>query len=482
MRQEAINFVQNQLVRADARLDAYLQNPKGTKNPTRNIIVKVRQYYKDFLDQKGSQRWIIMPGLRGVGKTTIMAQTYFEVSLELQKRGLPKNRLLFVSLDDAVENLDIRLNEILEAYELILGVPFEKQTSPLFIFIDEAQYEPKWGTVLKALFDRCKNVFIFCTGSSALELRSNPDVARRSLLERLYPMNFLEYEKIRNDVTPIKGLKDEIKQALYGQESYEQGYQRLKAAEKSVAQYWSKVDTLDIDHYLEIGTFPFALKYSDKYQVYEALNQLIDKIINTDVPKLGGMRVETIAMMRRLLYLLADATDVLAASKLAGLMGTNGITLTAILDVLKDAECLIKIPPYGSATSSVRKASKYCFMSPAIRAALLSIAGSDGALATRKGKYWEDTVALHLYREFSSKRVGNVVYDPSAASADFVLQMTTGQEIAIEVGAGQKGISQVLNTMKQRRIEKGLVISTSDLAISEDKRVLMIPFRYFLLM
>lgn len=142
----------------------------------------------------------------------------------------------------------------------------------------------------------------------------------------------------------------------------------------------------------------------------------------------------------------------------------------------------IKIPPYGSATSSVRKASKYCFISPAIRAALLSIAGPDGILATRKGKYWEDTVALHLYREFSSKRVGNVVYDPSAASADFVLQMTTGQEIAIEVGAGQKGISQVLNTMKQRKIEKGLVISASDLALSEDKRVLMIPFRYFLLM
>lgn len=482
MRQEALNFVQNQLVRADARLGAYLQNPKGTKNPTRNIIVKVRQYYTNFLERQGSQRWIIMPGLRGVGKTTIMAQTYFEVASELQKRGLQKNRLLFVSLDDATENLGINLSEILEAYEFILGTAFEKQKEPLFIFIDEAQYEPKWGTVLKALYDRCSNVFIFCTGSSALELRSNPDVARRSTLERLYPMNFIEYEKIRNDVTPIKGLKDEIKQALYGPQSFEYGYQRLRIAEKSVAQYWSKVDTLDIDHYLEIGTFPFALKYPDKYQVYEALNQLIDKIINTDVPKLDGMRIETLAMMRRLLYLLADATDVLAASKLAGLIGTNGITLTSVLEVLKDAECLIKIPPYGSATSSVRKPTKYCFMSPAIRAALLSIAGSDGVLATRRGKYWEDAVALHLYREFASKRIGNIVYDPSAASADFVLQMTTGQEIAIEVGAGQKGIAQVLTTMKQRNIEKGLVISASDLALSENKKVLMIPFRYFLLM
>src|SRR3990167_9661045 len=143
MRQEALNYVQNQLVRAEARLEGYLKNPKGTRNNTRNIIVKIRQYYKGFLGGKSDQRWVIMPGLRGVGKTTIMAQTYFEVLAEFKKMGLPKSHALFVSVDDAIENLDIKLKEIIEAYEFVLGVSFEKQQKPIFIFIDEAQYDSK---------------------------------------------------------------------------------------------------------------------------------------------------------------------------------------------------------------------------------------------------------------------------------------------------------------------------------------------------
>jgi predicted AAA+ superfamily ATPase len=423
-----------------------------------------------------------MPGLRGVGKTTIMAQTYFEVLAQLKRLNVPKEQTLFVSLDDAVENLDVSLKEIIEAYEVILGVSFEKQKWPTFLFIDEAQYDPKWGVVLKTLFDKSKRVFIFCTGSSALELRSNPDVARRSALERLYPMNFTEYEKIHHDITPVKGLKEEIKNAVYHSPSAPEAFNILNSLGSKVAHYWSHVEKLDVNYYLEVGTFPFALNYPDKNQVYEALNNLIDKIINTDVPRIGNLKIETVAMMRRLLYLLADANDTLAVSKLANLVGTNGTTLAGALDVLKDAECLIKIPPYGSATSSVKKPTKYCFMSPALRASLLSIAGSDGTMATRSGKYWEDIVALHLYREFASKRVGTLLSDPSQGAADFIFQMLSGQEMAIEVGSGQKGTAQVMQSMKERGIERGLVISSRELSLSQDERILLIPFSYFLLM
>lgn len=482
MKKDALKFVQNQLVRAEDRLSGYLQSPAGSKYPTRTIIVKVRQYYKDFFQKKGGHRWILMPGLRGVGKTTIMAQTYFEVLDEMRKYSLEKNRLLFIPLDDAAENLGIKLQDILDAYEGILGTPFEKQTKPIFLFIDETQYDPKWGTVLKALYDRCSQVFIFCTGSSALALRSHPDVIRRAALERLYPMNFIEYETIKNGITPITGLKKSLAESLYGLKTAKESFEALKSLQSSVDQYWTKVDSLDVKNYIEIGTFPFALKYTDQFQVYETLNDLIGKIIQTDVPRIGRLRIQTIGMMRRLLYLLADATDVLATSKLANLLGTNGITLTGVLDVLTSAECLIKIQPYGSATSSIRKPTKYCFMSPALRASLLTVAGSDATLATREGKYWEDLVALSLYREFAAKRKGNLVYDPSQNSADFILQLPTGVEIAIEVGAGQKGISQVVNTMQQRKMSKGIVISSHELALSKDERVVMIPFEIFLLM
>lgn len=482
MKQEALTYVQHQLAQAESRLQGYLRGPSGAKNNTRNIIVKIREYYRDFLNRKSELRWVIMPGLRGVGKTTIMAQTYAEVVAEYAKNGLPKNHVLFISLEDAVDNLGITLRDILEAYESILGTTFERQTQPIFLFIDEAQYDPKWGVVLKVLYDKTKKVFIFCTGSSALELRSNPDVARRSLLERLYPMNFTEYEKIHHDVTPIKGLKDAIKTAVYMTPDAAQAFEVLKNLRVDVNRYWSTVDPLDINHYLETGTFPFALNYTNKNQVYEALDQLIDKIIKTDIPRLGGLRIETIAMMRRLLYLLADANDVIAVSKLAGLLGTNAVTLAGALDILKDAECLIKIRPYGSATTAVKKPTKYCFMSPALRAALLSIAGSDGTMATRQGKYWEDIVAMQLYREFASRGAGTLLYDQTKGGADFILQLINGQQIAIEVGSGEKGTAQVAQTMKERKIDRGLVISSRELSLSPDGKILLIPFEYFLLM
>ena len=482
MKQAALTYVQHQLTQAESRLQGYLRGPSGAKNNTRNIIVKIREYYRDFLNRKSELRWVIMPGLRGVGKTTIMAQTYAEVVAEYAKNGLPKNHVLFISLEDAVDNLGITLRDILEAYESILGTAFEAQTQPIFLFIDEAQYDPKWGVILKVLYDKTKNVFIFCTGSSALELRSNPDVARRSLLERLYPMNFTEYEKIHHDVTPIKGLKDTIKTAVYLTPNATQAFEALKSVRTEVNRYWATVNALDVNHYLETGTFPFALNYKNKSQVYEALDQLIDKIIKTDIPRLGGLRIETIAMMRRLLYLLADASDVIAVSKLAGLLGTNAVTLGGALDILKDAECLIKIRPYGSAMTAVKKPTKYCFMSPALRAALLSIAGSDGTMATRQGKYWEDIVAMHLYREFASRGAGTLLYDQTKGGADFILQLLNGQQIAIEVGSGEKGTAQVAQTMKERKIDRGLVISSRELSLSPDGKILLIPFEYFLLM
>lgn len=482
MKEEAVNYVNHQLAQGDVRLHGYLNDAQGNKLNTRTSIEKVREYYHNFLDRKSELRWIIMPGLRGVGKTTIMAQAYFEVVAEYAKRGLAKNRVLFVSLEEAGENLNIGLKDILEAYESILGEAYEGRTPPIFLFIDEAQYDPKWGVLLKVLYDKSKKVFIFCTGSSALELRSSADVARRSLLERLYPMNFSEYEHLRNNVSPIKGLKEEIKNAVYMIPEAKQAFAALQSLAPKVSRAWSGIDPLDMNHYVETGTFPFSFSYPSKGPVYDALDEIIDKIIKTDIPRIGGVRIETIAMMRRLLYLLADANDVITLSKLATLLETNRVTINAALDLLKDAECLIKIPPYGSATSSIKKPTKYNFMSPALRAALLSIAGSDGTMATRKSKYWEDLVALHLYREFVSRNAGTLRYDPAKGGTDFILQLLSGKEIAIEVGSGEKGTAQVAQTMKERKIDRGLVISSRELSLSSDEKILLIPFKYFLLM
>ena len=154
--EETLKYVQNQLVQAPFRLNPYVQNEDGVKYPQRNIYVKIDKYFKDFLRNASSQdRWIIIPGLRGVGKTTILAQIFLN---HYHEAG--QHRMLYISLDEVVNVIGSSLKDVLKSYEQILGESFEKLTKPVFIFIDEAQYDRQWASVLKSIYDRSKKVFV----------------------------------------------------------------------------------------------------------------------------------------------------------------------------------------------------------------------------------------------------------------------------------------------------------------------------------
>ena len=92
----------------------------------------------------------------------------------------------------------------------------------VFIMLDEVQNNYDWAKILKAYHDRAPGVFLLCSGSSAVNLQSNADVAgRRADMECLYPMSFTEYETIEHDLYPIKGLKSKINDAFYNSQTAE---------------------------------------------------------------------------------------------------------------------------------------------------------------------------------------------------------------------------------------------------------------------
>ena len=57
------------------------------------MFVKLRQYINDFLSKKPGNKMVIIPGFRGVGKTTLMAQ----VCVEYKKKI---DNVLFLSIED----------------------------------------------------------------------------------------------------------------------------------------------------------------------------------------------------------------------------------------------------------------------------------------------------------------------------------------------------------------------------------------------
>lgn len=72
-----IDYVNKQIQETPTVLAAKTQDILGYPYPTRNIFVKVEQYVRRHLMTGAATdaRWIVVPGLRGVGKSTLLAQT-----------------------------------------------------------------------------------------------------------------------------------------------------------------------------------------------------------------------------------------------------------------------------------------------------------------------------------------------------------------------------------------------------------------------
>lgn len=474
MNQDLIQYLQKQILTTDDRLKHFTHSLNGEKYPQRFLYVKLQKYISDFLDKKSPNRMVIIPGFRGVGKTTLMAQ----VCSEFKKQDA---QVFFLSVEDLRNYFDVSINEILSAYEKIIGENLESIKKPILIFLDEVQTDPKWAITLKSLFERTNNVFFCSTGSSAIVLQSTPNIARRAIFEPMTPMCFGEYQMIKNKIYPTPGLKSKIRQAIYFSETAEDVYNNLSALEDQINGYWSKIDRNDIKKYLSYGTFPFALVMPDEISIYNNISLLLDKIIKQDMPILGSFDQDTLGAVKRIIFAIAE-NDATSLSALADKFNINRLTIANIFDVLEKAELLVKIPPHGSNMTIANKPNKYLFMSPAIRMSFFYFTGNENTYLTRQGKLLEDSIGAHLYREFILRSDGIIRYDSAQGGADFILQIGNTKKIVIEVGLGSKDKKQVINTMRKIKSDYGIIFSNSERKFNKETNIVSIPLDYYFLM
>lgn len=477
MNQPITQYLQNQLVRSKDRLLGNTHDTRGKKYPQRHVFLSLKSTLDNFIGG-GSIRWVVIPGLRGIGKTTVVSQLYFHL---VQEMKIADARVLYVSLDE-VGDIGGSLRDVLDSFEYLLGESYESLKEPVFIFLDEVQADSKWATTLKILFERSKKVFILCTGSSAVELQSTADVERRAKFQKMFPMSFGEFEMVKNDVYPTPKLKAALLSAVYETNSVAEAHESLQILAPEIARYWSRVDHLDIQEYLDVGTLPFALGLNDRYQVYQAIRRLLEQVIDKDIQSLNHFQRETVAKVKPLLHLLAEASDVLTFSTIANTIDLQRPTLNDVFDALEKTELLIRILPYGSNKGKITKPSKFLFTSPAIRQSLITISGQAATQQTNQGRLLEDIVGLHLYKQFVAKHTGAITYDAAEGGADFILQMNNRRQMVIEVGMNKKDTKQVKTTMAKVNSSYGVVISANELGTDQENKILFLPLDYFLLM
>lgn len=471
---ELQEYIQTQIIQSQKRLKGLTNDLQGKPLFKRSAFLVLQKYATDFLQKRSEPRVIVMPGLRGTGKTTLIAQLF----LSLPNENVTK---IYLSVDEAIKRFDVNLWDIVENYEELIGKRVEELDAPLFLFFDEIHYDEKWALFLKTIYDKSKNVMIFCTGSAALLLREqiNADVARRVFFVDIYPVCFAEYMLFKNEKFPIKGAGKNIKDAILFSETAKDVFEKLKKEEEKIKKYWLGIDTLEIQRYIKFGTFPFTLKSENEVMAMSFIAQIINKIIYTDIPQFYKFEIETLNRIDKILYLISDTLGV-SVTKLSETLEVKPDTLRLILKSLENSGLISRIAPHGAHFKQVKKPSKYLFATPSLRFSYLSVRESIGIFDNYQGSLFEDMVGMYLNRILPKFGGFFLTYDVSEGGADFVISLEK-QKIVMEVGVGKKGYRQIIKTAEKVKPKYSLIISNNELEYSEEYNAVKIPLKYFLL-
>ena len=469
-------------------LSGYIFGEQGMRK-TRYPYLTLQKYLTDLLDETLAEenKIIILPGIRGVGKTTLLSQLYsFEKFLpdshqHLKHKFKVLDHRFYISVDRLISE-NISLNDFIQYLEDTVWGSLLKNNKKILLLIDEIQYDEQWDLSLKLLFDKVKgnkNILIIATGSSAIFLnQKNKDLVRRSKVERILPEKFTEYLVLHHGIFPQKGLTSALRDAVFNSITAREVFERISAQKISIVNKLSSIKDLQQrknDYFLR-GSFPFAAEMTSIPQALERIkNMVLVNITQRDLILSGDFDAETLVKIPDVLFLLANS-DEISTGNLADTLKLHSNTINKILKSLVDAEILFEIKPYGQPYAQIKKSPKYLFVSSAIRSGLLGGIFSSG----NKGKLLEDYMALIFAKELDGK--AKVLYDYGKGGADFVVRFVNGEEIVFEVGMSKERTDQVERTMKKTngRAKYGVVIGSQELELQGD--VVKIPLHYFLLM
>jgi predicted AAA+ superfamily ATPase len=463
------------------------QNTKSSGVQRRAYLV-VSQHVSQFLAGRTSKEWIVMPGLRGTGKTTMLTQLYNSPSLA-------RHQKFYLSLDK-VKSVGGRMIDVITVIEASIGGKIEDSDSPIFLLLDEVQYLEDWALVLKTISDRAKSIFIVCTGSSAIMLQTNPDVARRSDVIKVHPLCFTEFVMMDqahkpdgpNITYPPKGLPSALRDAIFNSSNASQVYAKLTTLSPAVQQYWRGLNRSDlIRKYMLYGTLPFTLTLPNETVIWARIYQTLSEVLARDVHAIGKFDQQTISNLPRLLFLLAHSEQI-SLNSLASTLGINIKTIRSVLDELESTEIITAIRPKGSSFGRITKPYKYLFTSPAMRYALVNSGGAikieNDSSSMIRGQLLEDIVGMYLKRIFiDSQDKAIVEYDTAKGGADFILSLTGEKKdaIAIEVGVNKTSNRQAVQTLNDIGGKYGMVITDRPLSVDVEHGAVYVPLEYFLL-
>jgi predicted AAA+ superfamily ATPase len=473
------------------RIEGYIYDENKKLLPTRFIFAKFKKAIEKFLNDEllETEKIILMPGIRGIGKSTLLAQVF-----NIEKFLKPKDEKILKNIGKLDERIyldvselraaQISLHDLFNFYEEAKRFHFERPNKKILILLDEIHFDERWGLLLKNLFDRTKghrDVLVIATGSSALQINIIADLGRRSDIWEIFPMKFSEYLILKYRKYPKRGLSDEIQDILFNSADAKTVFRGLQQRKNEIDRFFvNEAPPESEKDFLESGSFPSTMKIENKLKAVEKIKTVVDGIIVKDILRLKSFETQTVAKINDLLYLLAQS-DLISYSKLQeALKISRSETLESLIEVLVLSGILVKVRTYGTTYGTTRKTPKILFITPSLRSAILNNNYPSGI----EGKKLEDYFALIFQKDIKGRQIfgaPRLSYDIAEGGADFVLVFPERNNIVIEVGFNKEETKQVENTMKKvKNCKYGLVFGSSDLELVNDS-IVRIPLRFLLM-
>lgn len=480
---EIKDYVHARILQLPQLAESYIKDDKKRYYSKRHIFVKLKQLVDDFCSGKSDlNRFIVLSGLRGIGKTTLVMQLY---NYLIEQLKVSKNNILYISMDEIQSFLNCQLSTVITSYlEDELKITPIKLTEKVFIFVDEAHYDKNWNPTLKAITDLSKNIFVIATGSSALSLDITTDSARRITKEPLFPLNFAEYQILKHEnFFPPKEMAKNIRDLILNGNSALIPVINTKFEELKKINEAKKIDLKnEIETYFQAGGFAFTIR-REKRDAYSKLMDLIDRIIKTDLPTYRNFESSNLTKVFRLLgFIAGKKSGEISQPKLAKALETSPDNMNTLLDTLEKTQLIFSIKPLPTVQGMKSWAGspwKYFFLSPTLTYALRYTLGKTTLDTETIGLLRENLVAATLFKLAKTiSRQISIFYDRQDEGVDFLLQNdVTGQIIPIEVGT-TKEKGQVEDAIKRFKSEYGILIADYDKLFIQDK-VIHIPFEIF---
>lgn len=477
-------YIKNQILIRPEKLNEDLEYNHKKFNK-RTDYYQIIKYINDFIDGKNINRYIILPGIRDTGKTTLLFQIYDYL---LKEKDIKPKNILYISGDRLKKIGNYNIYEAITAYiNNYHNSILETIKEPIFILIDEAQYDSEWSLTGKIIFDATKNIFMIFSGSSALQLSYNADSARRLLNIPINPLNYSQHLKLK-----YSNFENDISQSIINI-IFNGTIENSEKLENRILNIYTNFKNFEVNEwldYLKFGGFPSSF-YQNQNETSKKLIDMINRVVTIDMNNIEGISTETKNLAFQILYFFAfqDPCETSKGS-LANQFDTNKKMITKVLDILEKTKLIFHIETFTSSAKRTLKPNKYYFATPSLKHNLaldLGNASLEDETAYLR-KLFENYVASSFYNLDNRSNISYKTYydinnkKKKGKNVDFIMQRNQENPIPIEVSFGKKNKSQIKYAISRYKSPYGIIISNNEENIKKEDDVIYLPTEIFALM